>query len=600
MLLDTRSRAVTRVAGCLVAALAFLTYLPALWNDFVDWDDPVYVTGNPHVAAGLTANSVRYALTTFDSHNWIPLTWLSYELDASLFGLNPAAFHAVNVSWHTLNVWLLYCVLTRWTGSLYRSAIVAALFAVHPMHVESVAWVSERKDLLSTCGLLLSLLAYQSYASRPTWPRYALVAVLMALGLLAKSMLVTLPVLLCLVDIWPLNRVRWRADPDPATGDVRRSPWWLLVEKIPLVVLALTDGLVTVAAQQTAMTGAAILPFQARLANAVDAYRWYLSKTFWPTGLCAFYQHPLGSLSASAVWGSAALLVGLTAYVALRGRHHRDMVLGWGWFVISLLPVIGLIQVGTQAYADRYLYIPHIGLFILVVWELHRILQRWPAGQWVGIVLACVATGACVTLTTSQIRTWRDPASLWGRALELNRYNAIAHLQLGRIALAKQDWDAAEEHFTDVMVERPSDPDAILSLGFLHQQRQEWDLAAEYYSWLLRLSPRHSAATHNLSLLPARELKPAVPTPPAVREKLQLGLRHARRGEFESALRLFQEAADVDPPDVASQNYTATALEELNRLDEASRYYARALRANPLDVEARHGLDRIGKRRENR
>jgi len=279
-----------RLVGVSVAAIAFLTYLTALGNGFVTWDDPEYVAANPMVAAGLTVAGLRYAWTTFDMGNWIPVTWMSYQLDATLFGNGPFGFHFTNVALHATNAWLLYTVLRAATGAVGRSGLVALWFAVHPLHVESVAWIAERKDVLSGCGLLLTLLAYQRYVARPSPSRYAIMALVFAIGLLAKSMLVTLPILLLLWDFWPLQRL-------PEISAVRSraaaSPWRTLthrlVEKLPLLALAVVDGLVTIRAQRAALMPLADLPPIARLAHAVTACGWYLEKTLWPTNLCPIY-----------------------------------------------------------------------------------------------------------------------------------------------------------------------------------------------------------------------------------------------------------------------------------------------------------------------
>jgi tetratricopeptide (TPR) repeat protein len=313
-------------------------------------------------------------------------------------------------------------------------------------------------------------------------------------------------------------------------------------------------------------------------------------------GLSPFYQHPRELLSSEAVLGSVVLIAVLSALATWVGLRHRVVLFGWWWFIISLLPVIGFVQVGTQAYADRYAYIPHLGLFTLVVWETYRLLSHQRIGHWIGLVLTTAAIGTCAVLTTFQVGVWRTSETLWTRAIELDPYNAIAHLQLGATALKKQDWTAAEEHYTNVMVYRSSDPDAILNLGFIHQQRREWDQAADYYLWLLRLNPRHPLAAQNLALLPATSRKERHQPLPAAQQMNRQGLQHARRGELLAALPLFREAADLDPQDALSQNNVATAMEELNMPDQAVNYYERALKAKPGDVEAIHGLDRIRKR----
>lgn len=594
---DTRFPANRLGLGLVVALLAIVTFLPTLQNDFVEYDDYIYVTQNRHVKSGLSSEGIVYALTTFDSMNWIPVTWLSYELDSTLFGIHPAPFHAVNVGWHAFNAWLLFQVLSRMTGSLYRSALVAALFAVHPLRVESVAWVSERKDLLSTCGLLLTLLAYYRYALAPSRMRYVLVCVTMTLGLLAKSMLVTLPVLLLLVDLWPLQRVRdtveTTTDLELDAGTFQRTWPQLVIEKIPLLILAFVDGIITMLAQQSSMPGAGLLSFQARLGNAVVSVCWYLWKTVWPTGLCAFYRHERNSLSPLVVTACAVLLVVLTVLALWRGRRHKDALFGWAWFVISLLPVLGLIQVGSQAHADRYTYIPHIGLITMIVWEGHRILGRVPAGKWIGITLAGCSLAACLVLTNIQIQTWRNTITLWQHAIKFDRYNPIAHFGLAEQASKNKDWDAAYEHFSNVLVYLPSIVECVTSLGRVQEQRGELEEAREYYLWALRLSPNDSLARNRLARLPRFQLPRRSDR---AQETTVRAVQQFRRGNMAAGARLLQDLADSEPSDVIAQNNLARVLEDLNQPDVARRYYEKALQVEPHDVEARHGVDRLNKR----
>jgi len=583
--------------GLLLGGVAVVTYLPACRNDFVNWDDPIYVTTNRHVAAGLTSTSIRYAWTTFDSANWIPLTWLSYELDATLFGVNATAFHATNVILHAVNVWLLYLVLKGMTGAVVRSALVALLFAIHPLHVESVAWISERKDVLSTGGLLLTLLAYRRYAAQPTTLRYALVCGAYSVGLLAKSMLVTLPLLLLLVDFWPLQRIGCKDEgeerTDDSNADLRRSLVQLFVEKLPLLALAFIDGLVTLAAQQSAMEPLAFLTVPYRIGNALCAYGWYLWKTAWPTGLCTLYQHPFEDLSLRAVVGATVGLILMTVYVTYWASRRRHLVFGWLWFLIALFPVIGLIQVGLQAYADRYSYIPHIGLFVLIVWEGHYWSSQSRIGRWAGIGLSTAFIAMFLWQTTAQIATWRDSDSMWSTVLEVDPYNPVAHKLLGEMHERRELWKSAQQHYELSMVRSPADSMSVMQLGKIHQNYGNWDFAAAYYRWMLRKHPQYQAAVDALAKLPAGDRQvDKQPVSTAV-NKTRLGLQHARRGETQQALTLFQEAAVIDPEYGLALTSAAFALEKLGRRGEAGPYYEQALRADPFNVEAIHGLDRI-------
>lgn len=516
----------SELARCLALALITVaTYLPTFRNGFVDYDDPIYVTANSNVAAGLTPSSIQYAWTTFDSGNWIPLTWLSYLLDSSLFGVNAVAFHATNLQFHVANVLLVYWTLRRLTGAIGRSAVVAALFAVHPLHVESVAWVSERKDMLSTFWLLLTLLAYAHHAAKPTRGRYLLVCVCMTLGLLCKSMLVSLPILLLLVDRWPLRRVaRNEASAGRSPDDLGdfgdldgcddpARPWQTLVlEKVPLLLLAFVDGIITMCAQGTGSTTLAALDrlsLSLRIGNAVQAYGWYLAKTFLPVGLSVFYPHPMESLSWARVGMAAVLLVAITLAVLIHGRQREHLTFGWLWFLISLLPVIGLLQVGSQAQADRYSYVAHIGLFTLIAWEAHHWIERLPNSARIATALTVVSVLACTILTHGQVSHWRNTETLFSHALAVDSENYLAHYQLGVLHMREENAAAAIGYFQSALARRPDHVDALNNLGWLHQQRGEWGLAEDCYQRAIRADPKQRRAQNNLNRM--KQLQKSMP-----------------------------------------------------------------------------------------
>ncbi|HET6923128.1 MAG TPA: hypothetical protein VFI16_08270, partial [Anaeromyxobacteraceae bacterium] len=353
------------VASALCALVAFVFWRSGGFG-FVAFDDPRYVLDNPHVRAGLSRDGIRWAFSATWAANWHPLTWLSLMLDVEAFGLDPGWMHRLNVLWHCADTVLLFLLLRSATGSAWRPALVAALFGIHPLHVESVAWISERKDVLSAFFWLAAMAAWVSYARRPGAGRYLLVAAAMVLGLLAKPMVVTLPAVLLLLDLWPLGR----ADPS--------RPWrsWapgLILEKLPLLALSAASSAVTLAAQAGAMTGPFRLPLATRSGNALIAWVWYLWKSIWPASLAAFHPHrglEPGGIPAWQVAGAASVLVAVSALVLWQWKRRPWLAVGWGWYLVTLLPVIGLVQVGRQGVADRYSYLPLVGLFVAAAWSL--------------------------------------------------------------------------------------------------------------------------------------------------------------------------------------------------------------------------------------
>lgn len=430
----------------LAAALALLTlaaFLPSLENGFVNLDDGFYVTGNPMVKRGLTREGFAWAWTVNVANNWHPLTVLSHMLDCTLFGLHAAGHHGTSLLLHLANVLLLFEVLRRMTGSLARSAAVAGLFAVHPLHVESVAWVAERKDVLSAFFWILAMGAWSRYARQPSIGRYLLVALMMTLGLMAKPMVVTLPFALLLLDVWPLRR--------PRLG-------WLVVEKLPLLALSAVASLVTLRYQTTSLVPLEVLPWHMRLANAAISYVVYLGKTVLPRKLAVFYPIPIEIQTWKAV-GAAALLLVLTALAFWKARKAPWFLVGWLWFLGTLVPVIGLVQVGRQAMADRYTYIPSIGLFLAVCWGVPELVgSRRPrsalAGATVLILLVLTA------VTRAQVRHWSNSVTLFTHALAVTRDNYVAHEAMAKALMSRKDWAGAVEHYRAALALRPGLHDA--------------------------------------------------------------------------------------------------------------------------------------------
>jgi protein O-mannosyl-transferase len=411
------------ILPAIMILLALLT-LAAYWQvrdcDFVNYDDNLYVTGNQHVQAGISLEGIKWAFTAFDAANWHPLTWISLMADTQSGLVSADRFHLTNLLLHLANVLLLFLLLRRLTKSAWRSALVAALFAVHPLHVESVAWISERKDVLSTLFWLLTTWAYVRYAERPGIGRYAPVVVLLALGLMCKPMMVTLPLTLLLLDYWPLRVLQ--------TKDRRLQK---IREKAPLFVLSIASSIVTFYAQRgQAMETIAALPITARLSNAVVAYVQYLWKMVWPTRLAILYPHPGPTLPVWLIAVSAVFLACVTGLVLRHGRKRPYLAVGWLWYLITLIPVIGIVQVGEQAMADRYTYVPLIGIFIAIAWALPQMTKRVIAIPVVTII--CLVLVALAGLTRMQIGYWEDSTTLFSHSIEVTERNPTAYYNLGR------------------------------------------------------------------------------------------------------------------------------------------------------------------------
>ncbi len=441
-----------------LAVATFALYSPAIWHPFIfNYDDDNYVTNNSHVQAGLVWDTASWALRSTEYSNWHPLTWLSHALDYTLYGLNPHGHHLTNVLFHMLNVVLLFLLLARATGATGRSLLIAALFAVHPFNVEAVAWIAERKNVLSTFFFLLTLGAYGWYALKPELKRYFVLVALFVLGLAAKPMVVTLPCVLLLLDFRPLRRIQgWGQLPADAAFAVPQARFSRLVlEKLPLFALAAADGAVTIFAQRSGGAMGLVLPLGVRLENAVYAYALYVWKAFWPARLAVFYPHPGAAL---AVWqiGLAALFVLTVTTLVWRERFARPYLLtGWLWFLGTLVPVIGLIQVGQQAIADRSAYIPLIGIFVMMVWGAadladHRQLSFRSRARIAAIVLAIL-----VLFTCDQLRYWRSAVDLWAHTGDVTKDNFFAEQNLGAALLASDHYQEALPHFEKAVKLRP-------------------------------------------------------------------------------------------------------------------------------------------------
>lgn len=551
-----RERWLIWLIGLGLAGGTLACYWPARHFAFVNFDDPLYVYQAPMVRRGLSWPGVAWAFHSVQGGNWNPLIWLSHMADCQVFGLEAGGHHFTNIVLHAANVLLLFLILRGITGALWRSALVAAIFAWHPLHVESVAWVSERKDVLSTLFWLLTLWAYARYAktSQTTSSRratfYGLALILFVLGLMCKPMLVTLPVVFLLLDYWPLQR--------------KESLIKLLAEKIPFAVLSLAAGLITIWAQQKGESvGAQALPL--RLENAADSYLTYSVQMFWPARLAVFYPFP----SSIPLWraAGATLALGAITYVVLRTvKDRRYLATGWFWFVVTLLPVIGILQVGMQARADRYTYIPYIGLALMLSWGLADLVQRWPTARGAVIVLVVSGLGGCGYLTRLQLQHWENSTALYTHALNVTSGNYIAHSNLGYVLIDEGKPEEAEQEFREVVRLTPGMGKPYNDLGKAFALQNKMDDALLMFSNAVWLDPKLALARRNL------------------------GQARVLRGEVAEGLAEMEAGVRGSPDDIEVQAKFAGLLIKYGRAADALPYCEVVARAQPQDAQAQYNL----------
>ena len=526
--------------GLVIVTLA--VYWQVLNHDFVDFDDDIYVTENPHVQKGLTIEGIKWAFTTTHAANWHPLTWLSHMLDCEIFGLNPSGHHLTNLLLHLGNTLLLFFILEQMTGTLWRSAFVAALFALHPLHVESVAWVAERKDVLVTFGGMLSLLAYQRYVQQHRLISYLLILIFLSLGLMAKPMLATFPFLFLLLDFWPLKRFQWCTDRlckgEKGTALAVRNSLQLIREKVPLLVPVVISSIITFKAQLSsgAVSSLDAFSLKVRVANAFVSYASYVVKAIWPVHLGVFYPHPGDLLPCWQAVGSA-VLVAAACFGAIRvSTRYPYVLVGLFWYFGTLIPVIGLVQVGEQAMADRYTYIPLIGLFIIVAWGVPKLSsglarrKKWLAAA------ATVLISILMVLTWQQVQYWKNSITLFEHSIKVTSNNYKLHYNLG-VALVKEGRiDEAVGHYSEALRIQPDSLNAHYNLGNVLARQGRIDEAIAHYLKVLRINPDYAAAHTNL------------------------GIALIGKKKFERTIYHFQEALRITPDDINAKNNLKNAL----------------------------------------
>jgi tetratricopeptide (TPR) repeat protein len=577
--------------------LTLLAFAGVLECDFIGFDDPLYVSANPHIRDGLSLPGLRWGLGAgllFDSPNadyWAPLTVFSRMVDVELFGLHPAGHHLTNLLLHALNAALLFLVLVGMTGAGWRSAFVAALFAVHPLRVESVAWITERKDVLSGLFGILTLGAYARYARSPDRARYAMVVLMLALGLMAKPMLLTIPFVLLLLDYWPLGR---------AGASLRAR----VREKLPLFGLSGLSLLITYVPlwRRGQITELDALPLDARVTNALYSYLLYAAKMFWPQPLAVVYPHPEGRLP---IWPVAAAVAFLLAGTgeALRQRKRRPYgIVGWLWYLGMLLPVLGLVQSGVHARADRYTYLPLIGLSLVVVWGTTEALGSRRYGKPALAVIAALWLAGLVVVTRRQVDHWRDTATLFEHAIRVTAGNYLAENNLATALAVRGDARGAEAHYREAISIRPNYTQAYDNLGVLLARQGRVAEAMALHEEALRLQPKDADAHFNLGLLNARSGRSAQAAQhyaEALRLNPRLASAHynwgnllAGEGRWSEAAEHFALAVRLQPDNAMGHNNLGLAQALLGKWPEAMGAYARALEIDPKLASARTNLGR--------
>jgi protein O-mannosyl-transferase len=550
----------------LAVALAVVTiavFAPVRHFDFIELDDPLYVRENAHVTPGLTADGVQWAITTPYAGFWIPAVWVSYMADISVYGPGPSGHHVTNLALHVAAALLLFGWLAAATGAVWRSWFVAALFAVHPLHVESVAWITERKDVLSGVCWMLALWAYSAYVERPGWRRYAVVALAFGAGLVSKPMVITLPIVLLLIDVWPLRRV-----PHLLSGWTAWRP--LLLEKLPLAAMGAASGVVTVYAHhlQGGIVPLADTSVGLRLANAVVVGAEYVTSTIWPAGLAGVY--PLGiEIPAWKIAGASLLIAATTVGAFAAARRRPYFLTGWFWYLVMLVPVVGLLQVGLQAKADRFTYLPAIGLYLAAVWGVAEISpRRW----WTDAALAVVALAAVSSYAAAaraQLWHWQDSVAFWTRTwvLEMGLDEYGAHMDLGRTLRTQGRLAEAAEHFTRAARLRPERPEPHVDLGVTRKAEGRDDLAMAEYEQALRVQPADPDALNNLGVVLAQHGRndEAIPRfqsalrarPDFVAAHVNLGLAYVKAGRRTEAISELEAALKLDPQNAVARDWLA-------------------------------------------
>ena len=591
-----------------LAGLTAVT-LAVFWQvnsfEFTNYDDNQYVTQNNHISTGLKWSNIIWAVTSEHSGNWHPLTGLSHMLDCQLYDLKPGLHHSVNLLFHIVNTLLLFVVLRQMTGALWQSAFVAALFALHPLHVESVAWISERKDVLSTFFWILTMAAYFNYVKNPAAGRYILTLILFVLGLMSKPMLVTLPFVLLLLDYWPLNRLQTNG-----AGKIKWQIYYHLIwEKIPFFVLSVVSSIITFVVQKStgAVTAIEMLSPTVRVANAIVSYVKYITKMVWPTNLAVLYPYPVGKLPFWQVISAALLLLIITICVICFARKYRYLSVGWFWYLMTLLPVIGLVQVGSQAMADRYTYVPLTGLFIIIAWGADDLLTGWKYRRIILSLSSVVIISALSVCTWLQTDYWRNSKNLLERAIKVTMGNYIAYNNLGAALIVQDKFDEAINPLRNAVELRPDFADAFKNLGIAYgklgrpqEEKEAYKQAIEAYKQTVKSNPNSAAIHVRIGEILSSQgkldeaadyLHKALKIEPHNPEALcTLGVVLGQQGKFDDAVAQFNEALRIKPDFADAHGNLGYVLLNQDKFDEAVAHLTRAVQLDPNSEKSHYYL----------
>jgi len=553
-----RKHSVTIIWVFLTVAICSV-YLQVKDHQFINFDDDHYVTENSHVLSGLNLENIKWAFTSvYESANWHPLTWISHMMDVRIFGMNPGMHHLTNVIFHVLNSILLLIVLNKMTGALWRSAAVATLFALHPLHVESVAWIAERKDVLSTFFWMLTMLAYHRYVVSRTISKYLLMILFFGLGLMAKPMLVTLPFVLLLLDFWPLKREEL---------NLKINPQRLILEKVPLMIMALAASRVTFYAQSVGGSVISLerVSFASRIQNVIISYVAYLWKMVWPLNLAVFYPYPK-QFNILTVVMCLLLLIAITVIVLMSARRLPYLVMGWFWYLGTLVPVIGIVQVGIQSMADRYTYIPLIGIFVMVAWGIPELLDKWQLKKIALATLTGIVIPILIVCSWIQVGYWKNSNILFEHALEVTVNNYLAHTSLASTLIEQGDLDGAIKHCTEALRINPKYTYAYNNMGRALRKKGDIQGSIEQYKQSLKINP------HFIPIY------------------LILGRALVEEKHYNEAVNQFQECLKIDPQNCDVYNSLGNIMQERGNLDDAIKYYMKALQIDPHQERVYYNL----------
>lgn len=597
------------IVSFLLIIMTLAPYWQARNHEFINYDDDDYVTNNERVKAGWTWESLSWAFTTRVHKHWHPLTWVSHMTDCQFFGLNPAGHHLTSVFLHLLNTLLLFLILRRMTGALWRSAVVAALFAIHPLHVESVTWVADRKDLLSATFMVLAIWAYAYYSERPGFGRYLLILTAFVLGLMAKPMVVTLPFVLLLMDYWPLDRLQPGKGPSPQRHEslkfryqkspVRRLVWEKLLIFVIMAAFAMTA---IVARQQQGKLMLALIelwPKVSDIPNAFLNYAIYIGKMLWPLNLAT----PYPQRHMPPVWqlvGAALLLICISFLVFWKGRRHRYLLVGWLWYLVTLLPVAGVIRRAPHNVADRYTYLPLVGLFIMIAWGVPHLVAGWRSRRLVLGILTGTLFLCLTVLTWLQVRYWKDSVTLFEHVVSITADNVLAHNNLA-VALEMQGrFDEAVSHYSEALRLDPKIAKLRNNLGAVLIKQHRFEEAVFHFSEALRIEPDYAEAHYNLGIATGEQGKAQEAVghfsealridPEYAAAHHRLGLILEEEGHFEEAIGHYSEAVRIRPNHAETHFDLGDALAKQGRIKEAEYHFSEAVRLSPDYAEAHNNL----------